>query len=372
VSLLGLWQILLPGGLTVAIVTSLGLVGARLFQRPWSHIVDTVIFALASLLTMSVTVLLFFAGLVAFAKTYPRSPAWILGGWLGLGVFLLRWALNGAVYLYRWTTRRPLELYTRAFLTRKVAVDMLGFIATGMLVLILATRLRAAGRWVFLLIPFAVALYPLFDYLVKPWLLFARSNWKARSEWNEDAIEIERWLADATARAGHGQVRLTLLPGDVADAFAVSAFPPGKWIALGEGLVKQMDSQMLVAIVAHELAHLIRRDVLKLIGAAIISGTGYAFLLPYIFMLLDKGHFLAGIALGSAGGGVLLGLFPGWISRKIEFATDRAAARMLDDPEALCTALLRLSKLKHEPPDRQFLTHPSVKRRIRAIRAFST
>jgi Zn-dependent protease with chaperone function len=372
VSLSGLWQILLPGGLIVAIVTGVGLVVARILQRPGSRTVDTLIFALATLLTTSITVLVFFAGLVAFAQAYPRSPVWILGGWLGLGVFFVRWALNGAVYLYRWTTRRPLELYARAFLIREVVVEMLGFTAVGMFVLTVVTQFQAAGRWLFLLVPFAVALYPLFDYLIKPWFLFARSNWKARTKWSDEAIEIEYWLTDAAAAAGQGRVRLVLLLGDVVDAFAVSAFPPGKWIALGEGLVKQMDRQTLIAVVAHELAHVIRHDVLKLIGVAIISGTGYAFLLLKIFVLLDRGHVVVGIAFALAGGGVLLGLFPGWLSRKIEFGTDRTAARLLDDPETLCTALLRLSELKKEPPDRESLTHPSVKRRIRAIRAFST
>ena len=371
-SLSGLWQILLPGGLIVAIVTGLGLVVARAFQRPGFRTVDTLIFAFAALLTTSVTALVFFAGLVAFARAWPQSAFWILGGWLGLGVFFVRWALNGAVYLYRWTTRRPIELYAWAFLIRGVAVEMLGFTAAGVFVVTLATQFQRAGRGTFLLVPLAVALYPLFDYLIKPWLLFARANWKARTEWNDAIVEIEYWLTGAAARAGQSRVRLVILPGDVVDAFAVRAFPPGKWIALGAGLVKQMDRQTLIAVVAHELAHLIRHDVLKLIGVAIISGTGYAFVLLKIFVLLDKGHVLAGIALAFAGGGVLLGLFPGWLSRKIEFGTDRAAARLLDDPETLCTALLRLSELKQEPLDRESLTHPSVKRRIRAIRAFST
>lgn len=371
-SLSGLWQILLPGGLIVAVVTGLGLVVARAFQRPGFRTLDTLIFALAALLSTSVAALVFFAGLVAFARAWPQSPVWILGGWLGLGLLFLRWALNGAVYLYRWTTRRPMELYARAFLIREAAIEMLGFTATGMFVLTLASQFQTAGRWAFLLVPFVVALYPLFDYFIKPWLLFARANRKPRAEWSDDVMKIEYWLTDAAVRTGQSRVRLVLLPGDVVDAFAVRAFPPGKWIALGAGLVKQMDRQMLIGVVAHELAHLIRHDVLKLIGVAIIGGTGYAFVLLEIFVLLDQGHVLAGIALAFAGGGVLLGLFPGWFSRKIEFGTDRIAARLLDDPETLCTALLRLSELKQEPLDRESLTHPSVKRRIRAIRAFST
>lgn len=368
-SLSGLWQILLPGGLIVAGVAGLGLAVARAFQRPEIRAVDTLIFALSALFTMSATALVFFAGLVAFDRAWPQRPVWILGGWLGLGALFVRWALNGAVYLYRWTTRRPMELYARAFLIRGVAVEMLGFAATGVFVLTLVTKFHSAGRWAFLLVPFLVALYPLFDELVKPWLLFARANWKARTEWSDDVVEIEYWLTDAAARAGQGWVRLVLLPRDVVDAFAVGAFPLGKWIAVGAGLVKQMNRQTLIAVVAHELAHLIRHDVLKLIGTAIIGGTGYTFVLLEIFVLLDQGHVLAGIALSFVGGGVLLGLFPGWVSRKIEFGTDRAAARLLDDPETLCTALLRLSELKQEPIDREYLTHPSVKRRIQAIRA---
>jgi Zn-dependent protease with chaperone function len=249
---------------------------------------------------------------------------------------------------------------------------MLGFTAAGVFVVTLAIQFQTAGRWAFLLIPFVVALYPLFDYLIKPWLLFARANWKARAEWDDAIVEIEYWLKGAAARASQSRVRLVILPGNAVDAFAVRAFPPGKWIALGAGLVKQMDRQTLIGVVAHELAHIIRHDVLKLIGVAIISGTGYAFVLLKIFVLFDNGHVLAGIALALAGGGVLLGLFPGWFSRKIEFGTDRTAARLLDDPETLCNALLRLSELKQEPLDRESLTHPSMKRRIRAIRAFST
>lgn len=371
-SLSGLWQILLPGELIVVVITGLGLVVARIFLRPKSRTVDTLIFSFATLFSMSVAALVFFAGLVAFARVWPQSPVWILGGWLGFVVLFVRWALNGAVYLYRLTTRRPMELCDWAFLIRGAVVEMLGFTAAGVFVVTLAVQFQTEGRWAFLLVPFVVALYPLFDYLIKPWLLFARGNWKARPELDDAILEIEYWLTGAAARAGLSLVRLVILPGDAVDAFSVRAFPPGKWIALGAGLVKQMDRQKLIAVVAHELAHIIRHDVLKLIGVAIISGTGYAFVLLKIFVLLDKGHVFAGIALALAGGGVLLGLFPGWFSRKIEFGTDRTAARLLDNPETLCNALLRLSELKQEPLDRESLTHPSMKRRIRAIRAFST
>jgi heat shock protein HtpX len=367
---------LIIGGAVVAATGGAGLLVARAIyvarlRRSGARagLMDGLVFALAVLLASSTAMVAFLSSLAGFRQLAGSAPAFIRGAWVGLGTFALRWSLSAAVYLYRWSTERPLELYERRFLVRQIVVELLGLPLIGAIGIAVATELKVSARW-HLLVPSAlVALYPAFDGLVRPWLLFARANWMGGSEDRESAQAAKRWLADTAARMGLHGCRLVVLPGDVLNACAVGVLPPGRWIAVGEGLLKRMDLQTVSAVIAHELAHLVRRDTLKLLAVAVLCAAAYASLLPHVFDLWNRGRLLTGAVLATAAGAVLLALIPGWISRRIEFQTDRAAVRLLGDPEALCVALTRMAELKGEPLDREYVTHPSVQRRIAAIRA---
>ena len=73
------------------------------------------------------------------------------------------------------------------------------------------------------------------------------------------------------------------------------------------------------------------------------------------------------MASGTGVGGVMY--VAGLYSRRCELATDRLAAELTEDSEALAEALGRLGELTRIPPDRRFPTHPSLNERLENLRA---
>lgn len=164
----------------------------------------------------------------------------------------------------------------------------------------------------------------------------------------------------------------------------VYVLPAGKWrmanafamqgnnVLLTDYLLQHLSKREVDAIVAHELAHLQRRDprrlwtIIVLVGAAagvlisVLDATGAATWerLPFI-----------------AAGAVLLALLLFYFfARRFERGADAGAVALTGDPEALITALARMMRVNLLPMhwgkwDERFLTHPSTLRRVEAIAA---
>ena len=144
-------------------------------------------------------------------------------------------------------------------------------------------------------------------------------------------------------------------------------------IVIGGGLAERMTNGELQAILAHEIAHVVRRDVLKLLAATIAGGGLVAsglvhFALPYgDTMPSDWGFLVPGIytAVFTPIGYMVV---PALVSRRAEFGADRLAAKLLGDATPLAEALARLHELRDLPLDRETLTHPTAIDRITALR----
>jgi Zn-dependent protease with chaperone function len=98
----------------------------------------------------------------------------------------------------------------------------------------------------------------------------------------------------------------------------------------------------------------------------VASGT-YAFSLAGVFALWDAGRIIEGTIAAMGIGVVCLGVIPGLLSRLREFGADRLGARLLGGGATMSEALLRLAELKLDPPEREHLTHPSIRRRVEAL-----
>jgi heat shock protein HtpX len=74
------------------------------------------------------------------------------------------------------------------------------------------------------------------------------------------------------ARAGVPMPRLYLVPGDQPNAFATGRSPRHAVVAITEGIVRILDEDELEGVLAHELAHVVNRDVLIATVAATLAG----------------------------------------------------------------------------------------------------
>ena len=148
-------------------------------------------------------------------------------------------------------------------------------------------------------------------------------------------------------------------------------------VVIGGGLLERMSHSQLCAVLAHELAHVVKRHVPRLVLPLTIVGALLHLLVVVTFAhpLFDGDELLFVIAraiLSGASGGLFLVALPGFFMRRMELQADRLAVEMLGDGEPLVDALTTLAELNNQPLDARSWSHPTMQTRIDAIRALGT
>jgi len=158
-----------------------------------------------------------------------------------------------------------------------------------------------------------------------------------------------------------------------------------KRIVLYDTLLQIMGKDEILSVLAHEAGHWKKKHVLKLIvivEAMSFIGIYISFLiiktgiLSRLFDIRTDTIFANLLILGFIGGIVSFPLTPimSYLSRRHEREADRFAAEMTENPEAMATSLIKLSKdnlsnLHPHPLYASFYySHPPVVQRIREIR----
>ena len=194
---------------------------------------------------------------------------------------------------------------------------------------------------------------------------------------------------------------------EIIDSPALNAFASGitdktYTIVLTRGLIDRLNNDELEGVIAHELTHIINRDVRLLVISVIFVGM-IAFFAEAAFRVLihggrpsyysrrrrnskDGGHaiVMAVIAFAILAIGYLFAVLIRFaISRKREFLADAGAVELTKNPDAMMRALLRISnndKVRGMPDDIQqmcienshsfmgiFATHPPIQDRVKII-----
>ncbi len=191
----------------------------------------------------------------------------------------------------------------------------------------------------------------------------ARPIDRAEAPWLHELVER---LAH---RAGIPKPRVYLIPSAAPNAFATGRNPENAAVAVTAGLVELLDRRELEGVIAHELGHVVNRDILLSTIAATIAGAiaGLAHMLQFA-AIFGGGHasddeeggpaglqLLALIILAPLAATVLqLAL-----SRAREYGADETGARLTGDPLALASALGKLERgAKLLPDDRHPATAP--------------
>lgn len=196
---------------------------------------------------------------------------------------------------------------------------------------------------------------------------------------------------------------------DIPNAFAAGWGPDSAMVAVTQGLADMMDDQELEGVIAHEIAHIVHRDVM----VCQIAASMQTAMLVLAEVIQWVGYFVAIFASTRSrsdrdddnGKEVIAGLLVyllikpvTWfistiltmsISRKREYAADAFAVRLCSYNEGLARALEKLSgdapryngeiadalggnavapMYIYYPLDSLFSTHPSTKERIRRLR----
>ena len=183
--------------------------------------------------------------------------------------------------------------------------------------------------------------------------------------------------------------KLWLIPEESPNAFATGRNPKHASVAFTEGILRLMDDRELEGVVAHELGHVLHRDILissvaATIAAAIMFMSRMAFFFGGSRDDDNRGGALGGIVMLILGP-IAAMLIQMAISRTREYSADAASAKYTGTPYSLVSALQKLETWsKRIPMDaspatahmfiikpftgggmmRLFSTHPSTEERI--------
>jgi heat shock protein HtpX len=218
----------------------------------------------------------------------------------------------------------------------------------------------------------------------------------AREVDERTAPELVALVRDLARNAGLPMPRVHVMDNPQPNAFATGRNPAHAAVAVSTGLLNTLNREEIAGVIAHELAHIRNHDTLTMTITATIAGA--------ISMLAQFGLFFGGgsrdnnSGLGVIGTLIMVILAPVAamivqmaISRTREYAADELGARISGRPEALASALARISNaaaaienesaerapatahlfivnpLTHHGMDNLFSTHPSTENRIAAL-----
>lgn len=159
-------------------------------------------------------------------------------------------------------------------------------------------------------------------------------------------------------------------------------------LVLFDTLIERHTQDELVAILAHEIGHFKRRHIQKSIGVSVLVSLILFYTLglflnnPGLFAAFGMRHlsvYASLIFMGFLYGPILrvLSILGNLLSRRFEFEADRYAVEAFDKPQALASALKKLSmdNLSNLTPHPLKVlldyTHPPVLERIRALQGWS-
>lgn len=234
-------------------------------------------------------------------------------------------------------------------------------------------------------------------------LSLALSKWTAKRLTGAEVIvqprnATEQWLYRTVERlarqAGIDMPEVAIYPSPDMNAFATGMRRNNALVAVSTGLLQNMRTEEIEAVLAHEISHVANGDMVTL---ALIQGVVNTFV---IFLARVIGHTVDRVVFKTERGhgpafwittivaelvlGILATLIVMWFSRYREFRADAGGAR-LAGRDKMIAALRRLQQAVDQPhlPDqlaafgisdrvghglaRLFMSHPPLEERIAAL-----
>lgn len=187
--------------------------------------------------------------------------------------------------------------------------------------------------------------------------------------------------------------QLNIIDDDSLNAFASGINQSTYTITLSRGIIEKLNDDELEGVIAHELTHIVNRDVRLLIISIVFVGI-ISFLAQFLMHNIRRkdGPLMAilSIVLGIIAG-ILAQVVQLAISRKREYMADAGSAEMTKKPYALATALRKISEdpfiesverkdiaqlFMHNPQTDSFsigsifATHPPIEKRIALLEQY--
>ncbi|NEN76215.1 protease HtpX [Pelistega sp. NLN82] len=213
------------------------------------------------------------------------------------------------------------------------------------------------------------------------------------------ANSTEAWLVDTVHqladRAGIGRPEVGIYEG-APNAFATGAFKNDALVAVSTGLLQSMNEEEVIAVLGHEVAHVVNGDMVTLTLIQGVVNTFVVFFARIVALAISRNGNSEQNSVGAAYYmtsmvceivfGFLASIIVAWFSRQREFRADAGSAKLLGSTKPMINALARLGNL--EPGELSkgmqamgisdkmsfaeiFSTHPPMEKRIQALQNLS-
>ena len=185
--------------------------------------------------------------------------------------------------------------------------------------------------------------------------------YRAKEITPESAPQVYRrmqpMLERLTGRGNMPMPRLYLIPTETPNAFATGRNPQHAAVAVTGGILRLLNDSELEGVVAHELGHVLNRDILIASVAAMIAGA-----ISYLAFIGRWAMIFGGYGRDRDGGGGMQGLLmlivapiaalliQMAISRSREYGADAKAVELTGNPYGLTEALAKLEALNKRMP----------------------
>jgi len=239
------------------------------------------------------------------------------------------------------------------------------------------------------------------------WFVVAYFSYQSIIDLSTGARPVERselprvynLLENLAISRGMKTPTLRVIETDAMNAFATGLHEGQYSVTVTTGLMNALDDQELEAVLAHEMTHVINRDVRLMVIASIFAGV-ITLLAQIIYRSIVWSSWTGGDRRRRGGAGLfmliaLVAAAIGWalalvirmaISRRREFVADAGAVELTKNPDAMISALQKISGHSeiHAPSSVRsmfldddegvmglFATHPPIDKRIAALVRFA-
>lgn len=226
------------------------------------------------------------------------------------------------------------------------------------------------------------------------------SMYHAQELGETEAPALHQMVAELAAEAGVPKPRICLIPEEAPNAFATGRDPEHGVVAVTNGILRLLTQEELRGVLAHEMGHIVNRDILIQTIAGVLGSAIVALANMMQFAAIFGGG--RSDEDGGSGPGLLGGLLMALlapvaasliqmaISRSREYLADDTGARLCRQPLALASALEKLQGWSQRIPMQQgnptteqmfivtplfsggmsrlFSTHPPIEERIARLR----
>jgi len=176
--------------------------------------------------------------------------------------------------------------------------------------------------------------------------------YKAQEVDRQSAPELYNMVEDLASQANIPMPKVYIIPQSQPNAFATGRNPANAAVAATEGILRMLTKDELKGVMAHEIAHIVHRDILtQTIVITVVSAISYMAQFAFFFggnrengtnpIVLIASLILAPIAAT---------MLQAAVSRSREYEADRLGAELCGKPSSLANALGKIENAVHQIP----------------------